>query len=144
MFCKLWFFGITILAGSAKDAFNANFPASAPSTDAQIDNVRPVTTISNPTPDWGSSATEFVWQVSIANASTFNLVASEVALAGDTAGCSTIVSGTAPNFQVKVSGCSIYAGSVTISVNEGVGIDSAGNRSLAVGPSTAVTIENPL
>ena len=71
------------------------------------------------------------------------LINSDITINGDSADCSAVVSDNATlTPDVTVSGCSVAAGTITISVAGGRSIDSAGNLDLGAGPSDPVTIDN--
>lgn len=110
---------------------------------AVLDNTGPLMTLGTPAPTTGNSAQIFQWIVTYLGATTVSLSDSDITLSGTaTAGCVATVSGAgASSRTVSVTGCS-GNGTLEISVAALTAVDSLGNSSSDIGPSSSVTVNN--
>ena len=134
--------GITIAQGTAVSSTGELAPSSSNSPTFTVDNIAPLVAI-------GTASSSFT---SLTNPTTFELTYEEIpsgltethiTIGGDDAGCTAVVSDNATlTPDVTVSGCSVAAGTITISVAGGRSADSLGNPDGGAGPSDSVSIQN--
>lgn len=88
-----------------------------------IDKVAPTISIGTPSPtSISTSSGTLTFAVSTTEISLTSLSASQVTLGGTATGCNKAVSGSSPNFNIEVSGCST-AGTVNVSLSAGLTAD---------------------
>ena len=134
--------GINISAGTAVESDGTLAPASSDSEKFMVDNTAPTVTIGSPVPSLINSSTSTVFELTYEETPS-GLVNADITINGDSADCSAVVSDNATlTPDVTVGGCSVAAGTITISVAGGRSADSAGNVDAGAGPSDPVTIDN--
>ena len=118
--------------------------SSVTSAAVTVDNTPPGISIGAPTGSPVNSGGTAAFPVTVSGADSINLLDGKVTLnhSGTAGGSVTILNGATATPSVQVTGVT-GDGSYTISIASGVAGDTAGNTSLAVGPSTgAVMVDN--
>lgn len=134
--------GTHSITATATDAAG-NVSADSAALSITVDTTRPAVTFNAPTGGPINSSGTAVFPVTISGANTINLAAGNVTInrTGATGGGAAVLNGTTSAPSVQVTGVS-GDGSITISIAAGIASDTAGNTSLAVGPSASVSVDN--
>ena len=133
---------ISVAAGRSADGLGNLDIGAGPSDPVTIDNTPPTVTIGSPVPNLINSSTPTVFELTYEEIPS-GLVDTDITINGDSADCSKVVSDNATlNPKVTVTGCSVAAGTITISVAAGRSSDGLGNLDVGAGPSGSVTIDN--
>ena len=129
------------LAGGTSNISGRIDDGAGPSGAVTIDNTAPTVSIGTPSVTEASAATPVTFELTYEETPS-GLVAADITVNGDNAGCSVGISDAATlTPDVTVSNCSAV-GSITITLAGGRSSDAAGNADVGVGPSSSVSV-NP-
>ncbi len=134
--------GISILASAAMDNLGNWSAAAGPSAKFSVDSEAPFLNVSGPSPSSTKSG-PVTYTVTYTDAAVVTLAAADITLnRTGTANGTVAVTGTGKtNRVITMSGIS-GDGSLGISIAAGTAADTAGNESLAYGPSPTVKVDN--
>lgn len=133
---------VSLPAGIASDnAGNLSAAPAAASNLVTLDNTPPVITLSSPSPTTGLRSGTYVFAATLTGG-VGNLIftPAQVIVGGTATGCTvSSIGGGGTNRTINVGGCT-GAGTVHVSLPANINTDTAGNGTLAVGPSGAADI----